>query len=73
MNKYLINQRSMNNRINQAFCVDDYGVETEIKPKKWYDVICESEQFYTIKNEWNELQNYLKSRFRLQKQNLPNE
>ena len=71
MEKYLINVTSITNRYNQVFCVDDYGVETEIIPTKWYSLIEESDQFFKIKNEWGEIENYSKKRFKRQKENLP--
>lgn len=72
MEKYLISSKSLKNHSNQIFCVDDYGVEGELKQKKWYDIIEESEKVFIIKNEWDEFLAYCKSRFRKQKQNLPN-
>lgn len=73
MNKYLINKKSVPNRSNQVFCIDDYGVEGEIKPKKWYKIIEEDSNVYSIKNEWGEIENYSKKRFRIQKENYPHD
>jgi hypothetical protein len=73
MEKYLIHLPSLKTHQNQILCVDDYGVEGEIKQQKWYDIIEESEKVFIIKNEWDESLAYSKSRFRKQKQNLPND
>jgi hypothetical protein len=73
MEKYLINPLSLKSKHNQIFCIDDYGVEGEITPNNWYEIITELDSFYTIKNNWGEIETYLKSRFRLIKQNLPHE
>lgn len=71
MNKYLINLKSINNRQNQVLCVDDYGVESEIIPNKWYLKIGENNKCYYLRNEWGEVETYSKLRFRLVKENLP--
>lgn len=71
MEKYLINTKSIKNRTNQIFCVDNYGVEGEIIPKKWYDIISEDMKVFTIKNEWGEIETYSKNRFKKQKPNKP--
>ena len=71
MNKYLINMKSINNRKNQVLCVDDYGVEGEILPNKWYIKISENSKCYYLQNEWGEVETYSKLRFRLVKENLP--
>ena len=71
MEKYLVDKKSLITRKDQVFCVDDYGVESEIIPKKWYDIINETEKVYFIKNEWGEIETYSKKRFKRQKENLP--
>ena len=73
MNKYLVDTKSLMTRQNYIFCVDDYGVEGEIKPNKWYKIIEEDERVYSILNEWGEVETYSKQRFRIEKENLPNE
>lgn len=73
MNKYLINLKSLPRRDNQVFCVDDYGVEGEIKVNKWYKIIEQDSKVYCIKNEWGELETYSKERFRILKENYPHE
>ena len=50
MNKYLINMKSIKNRENHVLCVDDYGVEGEIIPKKWYLKISENNTTYYLQN-----------------------
>jgi len=71
MEKYLIDPISLENHFNQVFCIDDYGVEGELFQKKWYDIISQTENRFVIKNEWGEILPYSKTRFRIQKQNLP--
>ena len=71
MEKYLLNQKSLKSHQNQVFCVDDYGVESEIIPKKWYEIVSETDKVYTIRNEWGEIETYSKKRFKIQKENLP--
>ena len=73
MDKYLIHLPSLESHQNQVYCVDDYGVEGELKLKKWYDIIEELEKVFIIKNEWGECLTYSKSRFRKEKRNLPND
>jgi hypothetical protein len=73
MNKYLINMKSLKNYENHVFCVDDYGVEGEIKPNKWYKIIEQDDRVYSIKNEWDEVETYSKKRFRIQKENYRHE
>ena len=63
--------KSIVDRTNQIFCVDDYGVEGEIKPNKWYHFLKETEKVYFMRNEWGELETYSKKRFKIQKDNLP--
>lgn len=71
MEKYLINTKSIKNRNNQIFCIDDYGVEGEIKINYWYEIICEDSTVYTLKNEWGEIETYSRNRFKKQKPNKP--
>jgi len=73
MNKYLINMENITNYDNHVFCIDDYGVEGEIKLKKWYKIIEQDEKVYAIKNEWGEIETYSKNRFRIKKENYPHE
>jgi hypothetical protein len=73
MNKYLINVKSLSNKDNHILCVDDYGVEGELKPNKWYKIIEQDSKVYAIKNEWGEIETYSKKRFRIQKENYPHE
>lgn len=65
--------KSLPNKHNHVMCVDDYGIEGELKPKKWYKIIEQSDNVYSIKNEWDEIETYSKKRFRIQKENYPNE
>jgi hypothetical protein len=71
MEKYLIDTISMKSRHDQIFCVNDYGVEGELKLNNWYEIICEDSNVYTLKNEWGEIETYSKNRFKKQKPNKP--
>ncbi len=71
MNKYLINTKIPTPNKNQVLCVNDYGVEGEIIPKKWYNKISENNTTYYLQNEWGEVETYSKDRFRVLKDNLP--
>ena len=71
MEKYLINNKSIVDHKNQVLCVDNYGVEGEIIPNKWYDKVNETNLVYYLKNEWGEIETYSKMRFRVQKENIP--
>ena len=73
MEKYLINLSSINGHKDQIFCIDDYGVEGEIIPNKWYKIIEQDDKVYSIKNDWGEIETYSKNRFRIQKENYPHE
>jgi hypothetical protein len=71
MNKYLFDPKSKETNQNKIFCIDDYGVEGEILPNKWYDILNETNLVYYLKNEWGEIETYSKMRFRVQKENIP--
>lgn len=73
MEKYLISKKSLETPHNLIFCVDDYGIEGELHNRKWYEFLEESNSTFKLINEWSEIETYSKSRFRIRKDNLPNE